>query len=66
MVEVPNFDFREIEKRVGSIFNVALIDCEGCIKHIAATGILDQVHLILCSRQTGRNSSTTRSGTGTC
>lgn len=47
MVEVPNFDFREIEKRVGSIFNVALIDCEGCIKHIAATGILDQVHLIL-------------------
>ena len=39
--------FRAIEERIGSKFNVALIDCEGCLANVANTGLLAQIRLIL-------------------
>ena len=39
-----NFDFRQVEMRIGSQFNAALIDCEGCIEHVLSIpGLLAQV-----------------------
>ena len=41
---VPNFAVREIELRLGSSFNVALVDCEGCIESVVdQPGLLSQV-----------------------
>ena len=44
-----NIAFRAMEERIGAKFNVALIDCEGCIAHVAdAPGdLLGQVGLVL-------------------
>lgn len=42
-----NFAVDGIERRIGSRFNAALIDCEGCIPHLAATGLLDRLALVL-------------------
>ena len=44
---LPNWDFRSLEKLIGSRFNAALIDCEGCMRHALSNGLLQQLDLIL-------------------
>ena len=40
--------FREIEERIGTRFNAALVDCEGCIEEsVLRTGLIDQLSLLL-------------------
>lgn len=44
---LPNWRHPDLEVRVGSRFNAALVDCEGCIRHALSGGLLKQLDLIL-------------------
>lgn len=45
--ELPHVAWQTIEQVVGKKFNVALIDCEGCLPTVYESGLLAQVDLIV-------------------
>jgi FkbM family methyltransferase len=45
--ELPHIDWRSVEAFLGKPINVALIDCEGCLPGVHASGLLDQIELII-------------------
>ena len=40
-------DVRELEDATGLRINAALIDCEGCIKHLWDTGLFERLEVVL-------------------
>ena len=52
---VPNFNFSALERRIGGNFNAMLVDCEGCLPQVVATGLLDQVDLVLIEEDAARH-----------
>jgi len=44
---LPTLSFREVEAKIGSKFTCALIDCEGCIRLVWATGLIHQLRLVM-------------------
>ena len=58
MASLPNFPFRSIEAEIGSQFNVALVDCEGCFRNsVWDSGLINQLRLVILEEDGGRRSA---------